>query len=194
MFRRILLYGAGAALLIGGTVYLNRDSRSPVRRIDVDPSEATARTLYAHEQLGTHCLVDPDVELQEALRNRQDYAAVHLELAEKFYARGRYRYALDRYQRAVELDPRNARAHYGMGLVQTRLGQYEAARASFEKALEWRPDLVDAALSLGLLDYRQGRFEAARKRWQAVLKRNPQNGYARELLAMIPKLTRGPSS
>lgn len=186
MFRRILLYAAGAVLLIGGTVYLNRDSRRPVRRIDVDPSEAMARNLYAHEQLGTHCLVDPDVELRETLRNRQDYALAHLELAEKFYARGRYQYALDRYQRAVELDPRNVQAHYGLGLVQTRLGQYKAARASFEKALELQPNLVDAALSLGLLDYRQGRFEAARKHWQAALKRDPQNGYARELLGMIP--------
>lgn len=190
MLRRILFYAAMAALLIGGTVALNRASKEPVRRVDVDPSEATARGLYAHEQLGTHCLVDPDVELQEALRNRQDYALAHLELAEKFYGRGRYHYALDRYQRAVELDPRNAVAHYGKGLVQARLGHYEAARASFEKALELRPDWVDAYLSLGLLDYRQGCFEAAQRRWKAALKHDPQNGYAQELLRMIPRLER----
>jgi tetratricopeptide (TPR) repeat protein len=190
MISRILLYSALAALLIGGTVCLNRRSGGRSSRVDVDPAEATAKGLYAHEQLGTHCLVDPDVELQEALRNRQDYAAAHLELAEKFYARGRYRYALDRYQRAVELDPRNATAHYGLGLVQTRLGQYDDARASFEKVLALRRDAVDATLSLGLLDYRQGRFDAARQRWQAALKQDPKNEYARELLGMIPERKR----
>ena len=188
MIRRIVLYASLAAALIGGTIYWNRQVHRTAGRIDVDPAEAMAQGLYAHEQLGTHCLVDPDLEIREALRNRQDYAATHLELAEKFYARGRYGYALDRYRRAVELDPRNAAGHYGLGLVQTHRGQYEAARAAFEQVLALRPEAVDASLSLGLLDYRQGHFKAARERWQAALKQDPQNHYARELLGMIPQM------
>jgi len=183
---RALIYFSLAALLVGGTILVNRQAAGRSPRVDVDPDAATNRGPAAHERLGTHCLVDPDLEIQETLRNRQDYSGTHQQLGDKFYARGQYRYALDRYQRAVELAPDNLQALYGLGLAQTKLGRLEEARATFEKILAQRPNVVKAHLSLGLLDYREGNFAQAEKRWRMALKTDPENEYARSLLRMIP--------
>ncbi|MFG2461367.1 tetratricopeptide repeat protein [Streptomyces sp. NPDC048523] len=57
------------------------------------------------------------------LRNRQEYAQ-----------------ALEEYDRAVELDPLQPRAHYGRGLTHQLLEDYPAALAALDRAVELAPD------------------------------------------------------
>jgi tetratricopeptide (TPR) repeat protein len=50
---------------------------------------------------------------------------------------------------AVQRAPKNADAHYTLGLAQQRKGQFPAAEKSFLQALALNPDYADAHLSLG---------------------------------------------
>ncbi|MGW0881626.1 tetratricopeptide repeat protein [Streptomyces sp. NPDC002671] len=48
------------------------------------------------------------------------------------------------YRHALELDPKNKRAWYGLGLVDQQSGRTADARADFDKALEIDPDFMSA--------------------------------------------------
>jgi len=189
MKRTYAVFAAVAAAIIGAAVALNHQPRPrPEPRLDVDPKVAVHQGPHDHEKLGTACLCDPDAEVQQALKDRADYADTHLQLGDRFYARGQYDFAVARYRRAVELAPDLARAHYGLGLALTRLQQYDEAGRELAEAVEADPSMVDAYISLGVLEYRAGRFDSARSQWQAALKLDPKNTYAQDLLTRLPTI------
>ncbi|WRZ92323.1 tetratricopeptide repeat protein [Streptomyces sp. NBC_01007] len=53
---------------------------------------------------------------------------------------GEYERALAEYDRAIEIDPDEARVHHGRGFTHQLLGDYPAALAAFDRADELRPD------------------------------------------------------
>ena len=191
MRARLLAYPL-AVLAIALTVYLVNRPGPPQREVtmDVDPQVAIRQGPHPHERLGTACLCDPDAEIKQALRNRADFSETHRALGDRFYARGQYEYALGRYQRAVALDRQNALAHYGLGLVQTRLGRFTEAERSVREAAELAPERVDPQISLGVLAYRRADFEEARRRWETAVRLDPKNAYAQTLLQRLPRLER----
>ena len=189
MKTRLLAYGAAAIAIIGAVYAINRPGPPQGEvAMDVDPKVATQHGAHDHEKLGTACLCDPEAEIKQALRDRADFSETHRDLGDRFYARGQYGYARGRYERAVELDALNAPAHYGMGLVHTKLGEFEKAEERLREAAELDPTMVDAQISLGILAYRAGDFDRARKRWETALRLNAQSEYARELMERLPRL------
>jgi len=186
---RLLAYGAAAIAIVGAVYAINRPGppRSEVA-MDVDPKVATQHGPHDHEKLGTACLCDPEAEIKQALRDRADFSETHRQLGDRFYARGQYGYALGRYERAVELDALNAPAHYGMGLVYTRLGEFDRAEERMREAAELDPAMVDAQISLGILAYRAGDFDQARRHWETALRLDARREYARELVQRLPRL------
>ena len=189
MNKRYLIFaGIAAAIVIAGVALNRRPAPQPEPRMDVDPQVAVHKGPHDHEKLGTACLCDPEAEIEQALKDRADYAETHFQLGERFYARGQYEFAVQRYRRAVELSPDNARAHYGLGLALTRLQQFDEAGRELAEAVEIDPSMVDAYLSLGVLEYRAGRFDSARSQWEAALRLDPQNAYAQDLLTRLPTI------
>jgi tetratricopeptide (TPR) repeat protein len=66
---------------------------------------------------------------------------------------GRYADAIEPARRAVELDPRNPRRHFNLGLALAGAGDTREARASFERALAEDPGFLPARKELdGLLE------------------------------------------
>ncbi len=193
-WRWLVYVGAAAGIVICAVHVNRRPAPEPEVRMDVDPQVAVHQGRHNHEKLGTACLCDPEAEIEQALKDRADYAEVHLDLGDRFYARGQYDYAVDCYRRAIELNPDLARAHYGLGLSLTRLQQFDEASAALAEAVEIDPGMVDAYLSLGILEYRAGNFDSAQRQWRAALTIDPENTYAQELLGRVPtvkRLTRG---
>lgn len=188
---RWLIYAVIGLSIVGGAFVYNRARPHPtVKRMDLDPSVATNRGPHDHEKLGTACLCDPEAEIKQALKDRADYASTHLDLGNRFRARGHYELAVERYQRAAELEPTNAQALLGLGLSFASLGRYDEARKALEKATEADRLFVDPYISLGLLDYREGEFDDAEQRWKAVLRMDPENAYAKTLLTSVPTVER----
>ena len=48
------------------------------------------------------------------------------------------------FKKAATLDPDDANAHYGLGLVYTRQEKYNEAAAEFARAIELAPDMLMA--------------------------------------------------
>jgi Tfp pilus assembly protein PilF len=80
--------------------------------------------------------------------------AKHLEKGETYLAGSKYKEAIIEFKNAVQLDPKDAQAHYKLGLAYLKLGSMPNIQEAFReltKSVELDPDIVDAQLKLGLL-------------------------------------------
>jgi tetratricopeptide (TPR) repeat protein len=89
--------------------------------------------------------------LQEALALAGERADLYVMLGKKQQRAEKYNEALHSFHRALELDPRIAGAHYGLGMTLRSMGDIPAAQVEFEQALKLDPN--DA-----LAHYQLGRF------------------------------------
>jgi tetratricopeptide (TPR) repeat protein len=95
-------------------------------------------------QEGSAMLVDDPrravVALERARDLEPEQGSVREALARAYYATGRMAAAEAEFAKAVELDPVNDYAHYGLGLCRLRRGDVVAAGAHLRLAVAMRPD------------------------------------------------------
>ena len=72
-----------------------------------------------------------------------------------------YRRAIQDFDRAIELDPKDAEAFDGRGRAHVAQGENEAAIADYDKAIALKPDPAEAHFGRGIAGFLAGRFEAA---------------------------------
>jgi tetratricopeptide (TPR) repeat protein len=85
------------------------------------------------------------------------------------------RQSFKRYLEAATINPRDAEAHYQLGLIHVQRRQLDEARARFGRAVEIDPREVDAHYQLGKLARADGRFEDARRHFEAVVALDPRH-------------------
>jgi tetratricopeptide (TPR) repeat protein/peroxiredoxin len=111
-------------------------------------------------------------ETAEFQRNYLSYGSV-------FFQRGYFEQAAASFQKALDDDPWNAEALYGLGSVYLQQQQAGQARASFERAVKLRssyPDtLPNAWNNLGLLATREARTADAIQCFQEALRLSPDH-------------------
>lgn len=92
--------------------------------------------------------------LKEAAR--LDPKATHFARLAQAQARNRkwHHHAVESYRRALELEPRDAGTHLGLGKVLEAMGQTDAARAAYKTTLELMPDNAAALKALEKLGKR----------------------------------------
>ena len=73
-------------------------------------------------------------------------------------AKGQLDEAIACYKKAIELDPKDARAHYNLGIALAAKGQVDEAIAYYKKAIELDPKYAEAHCNLGHALAIQGRF------------------------------------
>jgi tetratricopeptide (TPR) repeat protein len=69
--------------------------------------------------------------------------AIAVEIGHLHEDRREFKHALDAYERAIDLDPANAEAHFRAGLVLKGLKAYEQAGAMLKRAVELNPRSPD---------------------------------------------------
>ena len=69
--------------------------------------------------------------------------------------------AFDAFDRALSMDPDNADAHNGKGIVFTHRRQYTEAVEQYQKALQLDPDRGGYHINLAITHHLQGRREEA---------------------------------
>lgn len=74
------------------------------------------------------------------------------------------------YRRTLELDPRDAFAHLGLGWIALERSNWSAAELEFRRALEIQSDLLDAHRSLGEVLQKLGRRREAIAAYEKSLK------------------------
>jgi Flp pilus assembly protein TadD len=83
------------------------------------------------------------VALERARTLEPDKASVRETLARAYYRSARYDDAAAEFAIAVDLDPVNDYAHFGLGLALIRTGELTGARRHLRIAAAMRPDRVD---------------------------------------------------
>jgi tetratricopeptide (TPR) repeat protein len=78
-------------------------------------------------------------------------------------------------QVAEKLNPKDARAFYGLGNVYFDLACTESAVRAYTDALRINPNLHDASIALGYVSINDERYDDATAQFRAVLKKTPQN-------------------
>jgi tetratricopeptide (TPR) repeat protein len=87
------------------------------------------------------------------------------------------RRSFKRFLEAATLNPRDAEAHYNLGLLHLQRGQLAEARSRFERAVEIDRGELDAHYQLGRLARTEKRAEDAIRHFEAVVARD--EAYAR---------------
>lgn len=97
------------------------------------------------------------------------------DLAFELTEKGQNEAAIAGWQRALELDPSDARARTNLGGLYLRQGRLEPAAAEFRRALEAKPESVEARNNLGLVLLQTGQVEEAGRQFRQSLELDPQS-------------------
>jgi tetratricopeptide (TPR) repeat protein len=124
---------------------------------DLDALEAQARQFpyrhHAYPLAGIFLRLRPDLPRALALARLAVTASpetvnVHIRLGEILFALRAFDEAWSAFDAALDLQPRAARAHQGLGLIQLQDGDPAGAITSFRHALEREPTLAEATRGL----------------------------------------------
>lgn len=94
-------------------------------------------------------------------------------------ARKRYREAVDFYQQALHLDPKNASLANKLGISYFQLQNYSRASAWYSRALKVNPDHFEARNNLGMVYYARRNYKKARRDFERALQLRPESASAR---------------
>ena len=90
--------------------------------------------------------------------------------------------ALTKWQKAIELDPTDARANNGMGIALGMSGRSDDAIPYFKKAVQSQGDFFEAYYNLGLILTQENRNNEAIDAWQNVVRIRPKFAQGHENL------------
>lgn len=130
--------------------------------------------------------VDPNPKWIEEARSNLD-RAVHLDdrLAGPYVSLGHlhdalaeHDLALQEFQKALAINPRDPEALLGMASVYDRMGRAADAEAAYKKAIALRADYWDSYNSLGNFYDEQGRYREAVGQYKKVIELTPDNAAA----------------
>jgi Flp pilus assembly protein TadD len=88
------------------------------------------------------------IALERARDLEPDQASVRETLARAYFRSGRFAQASEEFERAVEIEPVNDYAHFGLGLCLIRRGDEVGARRHLKLAVAMRPDQPDYRAAL----------------------------------------------
>src|SRR6185295_14313868 len=109
----------------------------------------------------------------ESRLKKQNEAAAHYKLGIAHLNENRTQEAFIEFQKAVEMDPKNAEVHYALGHIYFQRGKNEEAAREFETVIKIDPEYSAAHNSLGQVYGTDRRWDDAIREFQKALK-NPK--------------------
>jgi tetratricopeptide (TPR) repeat protein len=104
--------------------------------------------------------------------------ATHLERAAKFFEKGQYQEAIVEYRNVVQIDPKDAKAHYQLALSYLKIGgvtHLQSAFTELNRSIDLDKSNDDAQLKLGELYLLGNEPKKAREQADIVLVSTPEN-------------------
>jgi type IV pilus assembly protein PilF len=98
-----------------------------------------------------------------------DAAEQNYQLGAQYFRKGNYDLARDRLLRAIEFDPKLARAHSMLALTYVQLGNTRLATESFDEAVRYGPNNQDVRNAYAVFLCGQGNFDEARKQFDRAI-------------------------
>lgn len=102
--------------------------------------------------------------------NEADAADLNYQLGARYYRNGSYELARDRLLYAIELNPKNAVAHYTLALTYEKLENLRLATESYEKAVRVAPRDYNVLNAYAVFLCNQRDFDGARKQFDRAIK------------------------
>ncbi len=99
-----------------------------------------------------------------------DAAELNYQLGARYYRSGSYELARDRLLYSIELEPKNAIAHYTLALTYEKLDNVRLATESYEQAVRVAPRDYNVLNAYAVFHCRYGRFDVARKYFDRAIK------------------------
>lgn len=106
-------------------------------------------------------------------------AQTHISLAAALSAEGRNDDAIDHYEKALQLDPRNADIHCNLAVLLGRQKRFDEAIVHFQTALEIQPNDADTRCNFGANLVRLARLDEAIEQFRKAVQLQPANAEAR---------------
>jgi tetratricopeptide (TPR) repeat protein len=167
----------------GGTgEAVNAVERTGLDLTDPRHAEALSSLVASLSEAGQHRAALARVDA--AIEAHPDAAAFHEIRARALEASGADREDVRAgFERAIELDPDNARALAGLGRIAGENGEFEDAVAFYDRAAAADPDDADTPYAVIELLAADGQSEEVGPRLEAMLKSHPYHGRAADRLA-----------
>jgi len=116
---------------------------------------------------------------------RQDWILPRLRLGETALSAGQYRDALNAFEGAAALAPKDNRGHNGAGIALDLLGMHDDAQQRYISGMEQAPDNGALRNNLGLSLALSGDYEAAIELLESAVTRQPDDVRTRQNLALV---------
>ncbi|MGC1374624.1 MAG: tetratricopeptide repeat protein [Anaerolineales bacterium] len=104
-----------------------------------------------------------------------DYYAIHINLGATYHMLENYPAALAEYDRAIDLQPKEATIYYNRGITHNANHDYATALINFNKAIELRPDYAAAYTNRGLVYDDLQDYSAALSDFTKAIELQPDN-------------------
>ncbi len=108
-----------------------------------------------------------------------------IEQAERLYAEGRYRAALDRFEKVLASAPGSSDVQAAMARCLRQLGEFAAAEAQLRAVLERQPAHFTATVGMAELEMARDRLDAAIPWYRSALEIQPDNDAIRATLMHV---------
>ena len=122
-----------------------------------------------------HWLDEAQGNLERSIQLDGSLPAAYVTLGRIHDVSGKRELALQEFQHALTLDPRNALAVRGLARAYERSGRIPDAEAAYKKAVALKPDDWESYNLIGHFYDRQGRYPEAIKALQRALEMTPDN-------------------
>lgn len=119
----------------------------------------------------------------QALQVKPDHRTAHIEKAMLEVGLGKFDTAKADLDAARKLTPNSLQLAYTQALLDFTQGQTAAAQESIQKVLKVAPEHLPSILLAGAIEVKLNAFEQAERHLRKYLEANPDNTYARKLLA-----------
>jgi adenylate cyclase len=131
-------------------------------------------------------LFDQAIEAyQRAITIRPHYADAHVGMGDAKAAKGENEAAIAHYQKALTLDPLNARVQFALGKIYySEKGLYYEAVTAYKKAIELDQYFLEARMGLGEMYEEKGLYKDAVGEYKKVIEVDPKHTAAHYNLAM----------
>jgi len=114
----------------------------------------------------------------EPRKSAKQRAKKHILVGYHSYKEGKFERAIGEFNKAVQIDPKNAEAYFWRGRALMSISRYDEAAADFKMAVKLNPAYVDAYDNLGWLYARAGNYREGIANLTKAIELKPDNGWA----------------
>ena len=174
----------------GITFALNADLEKELRTAGADDA-LVAAIREKSPVVKTSATPQPKVEATPASTPKPPDFAFYQNRANSNFVMGEYDAAITDYNKAIELNPKEASIYFSRGLAHFNKQSYSSAIADFDKVIELDPDEAMAFFKRGNALEKTGNFDKALTDYQKAVALDPDNEPAKaavvKLQAALPK-------